>query len=363
MYQKNLPRRTGLTPEFKDDGLGAEDIFDAVGRLLVFNYNQDGAPDDVTRSCPTDVRPSSYYGRGPYDMFFCQANWFDVVHAAEQRYGTVAPNLNWHLLLSCTKKLIRDLGVPVEKIDACKRGCMLYWKDEIDLDYFKFCGEARYKPMREQNPNRKKTSYAILRLHGMKSHDCHVFMQKLIPIAFREILPAPMWSALTEVSLLFQILCSMTLDVNKVQELKASVATILCNFEKNFPPAFFNLMEHLIVHLSYEARVGGPVQYRWMYPLRENGASKKMQPDDSQRHIIEMYILCNCEAMTSYYKSFLNELYEHHHSIDPNTEELVATSFNDWFKHRVKFELNYTDDELLKLHYWDPTTEVTTLPY
>ncbi|KAK4395872.1 hypothetical protein Sango_1741500 [Sesamum angolense] len=40
---------------------------------------------------------------------------------------------------------------------------MLYWKDEIDLDYFKFCGEARYKPMREQNPNRKKTSYAILR--------------------------------------------------------------------------------------------------------------------------------------------------------------------------------------------------------
>ncbi|KAL0283511.1 UNVERIFIED_CONTAM: hypothetical protein Sangu_2885700 [Sesamum angustifolium] len=28
-----------------------------------------------------------------------------------------------------------------------------------------------------------------LRMHGMKSHDCHVFMQKLIPIAFRETLP------------------------------------------------------------------------------------------------------------------------------------------------------------------------------
>ncbi|KAL0318740.1 UNVERIFIED_CONTAM: hypothetical protein Sangu_2030200 [Sesamum angustifolium] len=169
-----------------------------------------------------------------------------------------------------------------------------------------------------------------LRLQGMTSHDCHVFMQKLIPIAFREILPEPMWSALTEVSLLFQILYSMTLDVNKVQELKASVATILCNFEKKFPPAFFNVMEHLIVHLSDEARVGGPVQYMWMYPFE---------------------------------RSFLNELYEHHHSIDPNTEELVATSFNDWFKRRVKFELNYTDDELLTLHYWDPTTEVTTLPY
>uniref|UniRef100_M1AZZ2 TdcA1-ORF2 protein n=1 Tax=Solanum tuberosum TaxID=4113 RepID=M1AZZ2_SOLTU len=27
------------------------------------------------------------------------------------------------------------------------------------------------------------------KLFGMKSHDCHVFMQRLIPIAFRELLP------------------------------------------------------------------------------------------------------------------------------------------------------------------------------
>ncbi|KAL0358103.1 UNVERIFIED_CONTAM: hypothetical protein Scaly_1496000 [Sesamum calycinum] len=40
-----------------------------------------------------------------------------------------------------------------------------------------------------------------LRMHGMKSHDCHVFTQKLIPIAFREILFEHVWSALTEVSL------------------------------------------------------------------------------------------------------------------------------------------------------------------
>ena len=28
-----------------------------------------------------------------------------------------------------------------------------------------------------------------LKLFGMKSHDCHVFMQRLLPIAFRELLP------------------------------------------------------------------------------------------------------------------------------------------------------------------------------
>ncbi|KAL0318100.1 UNVERIFIED_CONTAM: movement protein [Sesamum calycinum] len=35
-------------------------------------------------------------------------------------------------------------------------------KDDIDLDYCKFCGEARYKVTRERNHNYKKTPYAIL---------------------------------------------------------------------------------------------------------------------------------------------------------------------------------------------------------
>ncbi|KAL0291279.1 UNVERIFIED_CONTAM: hypothetical protein Scaly_2644500 [Sesamum calycinum] len=60
------------------------------------------------------------------------------------------------------KKLIKDLGLPVEKIDTCKNGCMLYWKDDIDLDYYKFYGDARYKLTRELNHNRKKTRIPFL---------------------------------------------------------------------------------------------------------------------------------------------------------------------------------------------------------
>ncbi|KAL0333959.1 UNVERIFIED_CONTAM: hypothetical protein Sangu_1552100, partial [Sesamum angustifolium] len=105
------------------------------------------------------------------------------------------------------------------------------------------------------------------RMHGIKSHDYHVFMKKLIPIAFREILPEHVRSTLTEASLLFQSICSTMLDVHKLHELENSVVTILCNLEKIFPPAFFDSMEYLIVHLSYEAHLGRPVQYRWMYPF------------------------------------------------------------------------------------------------
>ncbi|XP_056698165.1 uncharacterized protein [Spinacia oleracea] len=47
------------------------------------------------------------------------------------------------------------------------------------------------------------------KLYGMKSHDCHLFMERLLPFALKE----------------------------------------------------------LLVHLPHEAKVGGPVQYRWMYPF------------------------------------------------------------------------------------------------
>ncbi|KAL0396052.1 UNVERIFIED_CONTAM: hypothetical protein Scaly_0053600 [Sesamum calycinum] len=62
-----------------------------------------------------------------------------------------------------TKKLIRELGLPVEKIDACKAGCMLFWKDDKHLEFCKFCGHARYKPIKGQKPHRKRSAYATLR--------------------------------------------------------------------------------------------------------------------------------------------------------------------------------------------------------
>jgi hypothetical protein len=54
------------------------------------------------------------------------------------------------------------------------------------------------------------------------------------------------------------------------------IPMILCKLERIFPPGFFDSMEHLVVHLAYEARLGGPVQYRWMYPFeRFMGDSKR----------------------------------------------------------------------------------------
>ncbi|CAN1181790.1 hypothetical protein LINPERHAP2_LOCUS35617 [Linum perenne] len=44
-----------------------------------------------------------------------------------------------------SKKLIRDLGLSYNKIDACDNNCMLYWKDDIHLDSCRVCQKSRWK--------------------------------------------------------------------------------------------------------------------------------------------------------------------------------------------------------------------------
>lgn len=102
---------------------------------------------------------------------------------------------------------------------------------------------------------------------AMKSHDCHVFLQRLMPIAFRPFLPDHVWGPLTEISLFFKDLTSVVLSEENMWRLHTDIPVILCKLERLFPPGFWDSMEHLPVHLAYEARIAGPVQYRWMYPF------------------------------------------------------------------------------------------------
>ena len=97
------------------------------------------------------------------------------------------------------------------------------------------------------------------KLYGMKSHDCHVFMQTLIPLAFRDLLPKGIWDALTEISHFFRDICSRKLNIEHIERLQTDIIETLCKFEMIFPPLFFDSMEHLLIHLPFEAKARGPV--------------------------------------------------------------------------------------------------------
>ncbi|KAL0367937.1 UNVERIFIED_CONTAM: hypothetical protein Scaly_1012600 [Sesamum calycinum] len=118
----------------------------------------EGVPDDGMKSCHVDTSPSSYcYGGGPYD--------FDD---------------------SGKKKLVKDLGLPIAKINACKNGCMLYWKDDVDLEHYIFCGDARYKPSRGRDYGRTYSCWpVIITPYNLRPGMCmsfeYMFLTMVIP--------------------------------------------------------------------------------------------------------------------------------------------------------------------------------------
>ncbi|XP_078179373.1 uncharacterized protein LOC144573466 [Carex rostrata] len=78
----------------------------------------------------------------------------------------------------------------------------------------------------------------------------------------------------------------------------------MCKLEKIFPPGFFDSMEHLIVHITYEARICGPISFRWMYKFEKcigrlkRKVTNKAYVDGS---IVETYIV---EEMTNFISLF-----------------------------------------------------------
>ncbi|XP_029126263.1 uncharacterized protein LOC114915562 [Cajanus cajan] len=102
---------------------------------------------------------------------------------------------------------------------------------------------------------------------GLKSHDCHLLMQEFLPIAIKGRLPDKVGLVISDFCHFFKEICGKVLSVHKLECLEHQIAKTLCQLEKIFPPSFFTVMVHLVIHLAYEAKVGGPVHYRWMYPI------------------------------------------------------------------------------------------------
>jgi hypothetical protein len=69
---------------------------------------------------------------------------------------------------------------------------------------------------------------AQCKVSGMKSHDCHVFIQRLLPTAFRPYLPRPLWEALTELSVFFRDICTTSLNVQHMELMQMNIIEIIC---------------------------------------------------------------------------------------------------------------------------------------
>ncbi|KAL5576197.1 hypothetical protein UlMin_017896 [Ulmus minor] len=123
------------------------------------------------------------------------------------------------------------------------------------------------------------------RIVGLKSHDCHVIMQMLLPVGCRSLVNKTISSTIIELCTFFNQLCARTVNVTDMVKAQDQLVIILCKLERIFPPAFFDIMIHLVLHLPEEAILGGPVYMRWMYPFERNAA--KPEGSISEGYVVD----------------------------------------------------------------------------
>ncbi|XP_026453753.1 uncharacterized protein LOC113355176 [Papaver somniferum] len=106
-------------------------------------------------------------------------------------------------------------------------------------------------------------------LRNFKSHDYHVVMQHFLPLLVHTAtsLPKELRVSLLRISIFFNILCTKVVNREHLLKAKASLVEAICVLEKHFPPSFFVISIHLMIHLADEALNSGPVRFRWMYPF------------------------------------------------------------------------------------------------
>ncbi|XP_044974271.1 uncharacterized protein LOC123442328, partial [Hordeum vulgare subsp. vulgare] len=114
------------------------------------------------------------------------------------------------------------------------------------------------------------------KFQNLKSHDCHVIMTQLLPIALRGLLPENVRVAIVKLCAFLNAISQKVINPEVLPQLQNDVIQCLVSFELVFPPSFFNIMTHLLVHLVEEIFILGPIFLHNMFPFeRFMGVLKK----------------------------------------------------------------------------------------
>ncbi|KAD7117110.1 hypothetical protein E3N88_04378 [Mikania micrantha] len=160
----------------------------------------------------------------------------------------------------------KELG-PVETVNRIYLPPACYTLSKEEKIKFCKCLHDIKVPSNYSANIKRLVSMQDCKLFGIKSHDCHVLMTHMIPIAVRGILPEKIRHTITKLCLFFNMIHSKVIDPESLDTWQKEVILTLCELEMYFPPSFFDVMVHLITHIIGEIKSCGPVFIRYMYPF------------------------------------------------------------------------------------------------
>jgi hypothetical protein len=92
-------------------------------------------------------------------------------------------------------------------------------------------------------------SMKYLALTNFNAHDCHIMLTVFLPIVIKAIDLEYMKMVITCMSYFFNCITQKVIDEAELPGLKQFIAETLCQLEMCFPPFFFDIMPHLMIHM------------------------------------------------------------------------------------------------------------------
>ena len=74
------------------------------------------------------------------------------------------------------KKIVNDLGLHYEKIDACNKDCALHYKKYLEATQSPVCKLSRWQQNKGDKGKNKKVPWKVLRFFPLKSRLQQLFM-------------------------------------------------------------------------------------------------------------------------------------------------------------------------------------------
>jgi hypothetical protein len=113
-------------------------------------------------------------------------------------------------------------------------------------------------------------SMSELKMSGYNTHDCHTMLALFLAIAIRAVNHPYLKMVITRMCHFFNAISKKVIDVSELDQLCKEIRVTMCQLKMCFPPSFFDMMEHYMIHLADQIFVLGPSCIHYMYPYERH---------------------------------------------------------------------------------------------
>jgi hypothetical protein len=108
-------------------------------------------------------------------------------------------------------------------------------------------------------------SMSELKMSGYNTHDYHTMLSLLLAIAIKVVSHTYLKMVITRMCHFFNAISKKVIDVSELDDLRKEIRVTIRQLKMCFPPSFFDIMEHYMIHLADQIFGLRPSYMDYMY--------------------------------------------------------------------------------------------------